>query len=190
MAKRFYELRYEVDDRPAYIENLGHLLKISGVLIQGKGESIIVLSPSAEDIDDTAQVVRPSLEEWSEIIRASDDPKYFELDETGTIKAVHRKVQRAISGAVQQQIWIRDGLRCMFCGRAMGKVQLTIDHWVPLELGGSNFDNNLISCCRRDNKLKGDLHPEKFCDIHTYDYQGLCLYLESKAPASFIAHLS
>ena len=195
MAKRFYELRYEVDDRPAYIEDIGHLLKISGIVLQGKGKTIIVLSPTTTagsfpmDKDNDLPLIEPSLEEWSEIIRASDDPEYFELDETGTIKAVHRKIQRAISGAVQQQIWVRDGLRCMFCGRAMGNVQLTVDHWIPLELGGKNDDSNYLSCCRRCNKEKGDLHPEKFCDIHTYDYRGLCLYLEGKAPASFIAHL-
>ena len=40
----------------------------------------------------------PTMEEWCEIIRRSDDPLLFETDETSVIKAIHRKVQQAKMG--------------------------------------------------------------------------------------------
>ena len=191
--KRLYQLRYETTDEPIYIEDLGNLLKISGILLQGMGTTTIAVSPSGNigtDAFKNIRVIKPPLDEWCEILRRTDDPLYFEQDETGTIKAIHRKAQRAISGAIQQQIWARDGFRCMLCGQPMGKVQLTVDHWTPLELGGINDASNYLSCCRSCNKLKGSRDPSEYCLTMGFDYNGICLYLEGIIPASTITHLT
>jgi 5-methylcytosine-specific restriction endonuclease McrA len=172
MAKRWYELKYP-DGRDVFLEDFGNTLKISGVLVQGMGLSILIPFPQADDIPypgykyDGIQgctVKSLSVDEISELIRQTDDPQYFELDETGNIKAVHRKSRMAISGAVQQKIWKRDGLQCMFCGGKIGDVQLTVDHWVPLELGGENHQGNYLTLCRKENKRKGNMHPKDYCE--------------------------
>jgi 5-methylcytosine-specific restriction endonuclease McrA len=187
-AKRFYQFTYQDTNEPVYVEDAGNLLKISGILLQGMGTNILVLTPQANDIAvNTPQkysvdVVRPFIEEWSEIIRRTDDPLWFEKDETGMTKAVHRKVRMAISGVVQQRIWVRDGFQCLFCGRRMGEVQLTVDHFMPLELGGANNETNYISACRKCNKRKGNRHPEEFInslDIQESYYSQLKEYVEN-----------
>ncbi len=132
----------------------------------------------------------PTLEQWSAFLARSDDPLIFEQDETGHVKTVHRKVQYAISGAVQWEIFARDDFRCMYCGKRPPEVSLTIDHFWPLELGGPNQRNNYASSCRRCNKQKGSTDPQVYCEDNGLDYDGLSLYLYGNAPASFIAHLT
>jgi len=187
--KRLYELRYDATGEPIYVEDAGHLFKISGVLFQGMDTNVLFLSPTANDLKKGYQVRQPSLEEWCEVLRRTDDPLVFEQDETGTIKAIHRKQQFAISGAIQQMIWARDQFQCLYCGKQMGDVQLTIDHFDPLEQGGENTQYNLLSACRQCNKRKGNMDPEDYCFKNDLDYEGLCLYLRGDAPLMFIGHL-
>lgn len=198
--KRLYQLSYPANDEPVWLDDISNKLRLSGALYQGMGLNLLLLFPSADSYEifinsrglEEHGIIGagPSIELWSEILRRSDDPVYFEQDETGTIKAIHRKAQRAISGAIQQQIWARDGFRCMFCGHPMGKVQLTVDHWIPLELGGKNEAENYISMCRAENKRKGSISPDKFCESMGYDYDGVCAYLKGYTPASLIGHLT
>jgi len=189
--KEFYQLRYPADKkRPVYFEDIGHLLKISGVLFQGMRINVLCLMPNAEDDFDPPIWANPSLEEWSEILRISDDPQVYIVDEAGTIKAIHRKVEYAISGAIQQKIWMRDNLMCLYCGRKMGEIQLTIDHFVPLEKGGENSAQNYISSCRACQKAKGCMAPQDYCREHSLDYDGLVAYLAGKCSLFFIQHLN
>jgi hypothetical protein len=190
MPERFYQLSYpENKKRPVYIEDAGNLLLISGVLLQGMGANYLLLTPNADEVSDI-EIIAPTLEEWCAVLRASDDPKIFEEDDTGTIKAVYRKVQRSISGAVQQQIWYRDGWQCMFCGKKVPDIQVTVDHFIPLELGGKNEPSNYISACRQCQKAKGNRKPEEYCQSKGLDYEGLVAYLQGKASKLFINHLT
>lgn len=212
--KRLFTLTYAATGVPAYVDEAGGLFKLSGLVYQGMGSTLVVLLPSAAPLGDgqtdeegkmvevmwapkgltgplvTLSIVRPTLEELAEIIRRSDDPLYFETDPSGIVKAIHRKSERAVSGAVQQRIWARDGFRCLYCGRPMGEVSLTIDHFVPIEGGGGNDPTNLVSACRRCNKAKGNQGPEDYCWANGLDFTGLEAYLEGRAPVYFIAHLS
>ncbi len=53
-------------------------------------------------------------------------------------------------------IYSRDGFCCLFCGRgAEDGVELTLDHVLPRELGGSNEASNLATACMDCNKRKG-----------------------------------
>ncbi len=188
-GKRFYQLRYLDTNQPMYLEDVGNTLKISGLLLQGMSSDVIILAPTAEMINPvTMNIIEPTLEEWSEILRQSDDPQYFELDETGTIKALHRKQRGAISGAIQQKMWMRDGLLCLFCGREMGDVSLTVDHFMPLELGGENDETNYITACRKCNKRKGNRHPEEYCEDQGLKYHLYVDYLNPNLPLGTVAH--
>jgi hypothetical protein len=193
MPNRFYQLSYpENAKRPVYIEDAGNLLVISGILLQGMGMNIVLLSPGASLFDTAVggTIIKPTLEEWCEFLRQSDDPLIFEQDSTGTIKTVHRKVQYAISGAVQQQIWFRDGWQCLYCGKKVPDIQVTIDHFVPLELGGDNEQHNYISACRQCQKSKGSRNPKEYCESKKLDYDGLVMYLSGKSSKLFINHLT
>lgn len=186
---RFYQFTYP-GGGPVWLEDVGQRLKIAGLVLQGEGATIMVFAPNATPTNIVIDATQPDLATWGELLRRSDDPLIFEQDDTGMIKAIHRKVRFAISGAVQQKIWVRDGLQCLYCGRQMGEIQLTVDHFIPLELGGANNERNYVSCCRRCNKDKGSQPPADWCLKNGYDLTGLELYLAGKAPLSFISHLS
>ena len=49
----------------------------------------------------------------------------------------------------------RDGERCVRCGFFGKEVRLTLDHVVPLSLGGNNELFNLQLLCDSCNQLKG-----------------------------------
>jgi 5-methylcytosine-specific restriction endonuclease McrA len=175
---------------PVRLGDFGRRLKISGVLFQGEEKDVLVFGPNGVSRLGVATHFEPTLETWCAIIHQTDDPVIFEQDETGTIKAVQRKVRFQVSGGVQWEMFERDGFRCMYCGKKGGKgVPLTIDHFVPLEQGGANEARNYLTSCRRCQKKKGARDPEEYCEAESLDYEGLSLYLQGKGPMSFIAHL-
>lgn len=53
----------------------------------------------------------------------------------------------------------RDGFRCQYCGRQ--RSDLTIDHVIPIAVGGKHAWENVVACCQRCNNLKADRTPEK-----------------------------
>jgi len=174
MSKRFYQV--ELTERPAFWDDLGERITLSGIILEGDGVRVTVLLPGARTPEEAMReaisqtTIRPTAEEWSELIQCSDDPKIIELDPTGGVKAIHRKLRFAISGVIQQKVWARDEYRCQYCMRRMGVVQLTIDHLMPLELGGANDTTNYLSACRKCNKRKGNIHPVEWCNTCNLDY--------------------
>lgn len=184
---RFYQL--SLGSRPAYWGDLGNRLQLSGFLLEGEKCHVVVATPSSsirthvDRVSETAAlvgIVEPTVAEWCEIIREMDDPKSFEIDPTGGVKAIHRKMQRgAISGAVQQKIWARDQFKCVYCNRMMGDVQLSVDHFEPLEFGGADDQNNYLSACRRCNKKKGSMPAKQWCEENNLNYDEYASYLRS-----------
>lgn len=173
MANRFYQVDFP--HRPAYWEDLGDTLAITGVVFEGHGVPVIaMLSCTSCDGEALAKAkkIYPDNEEWSEIIQFTDDPRIFVKDPSSNAKILHRKVRYTISGAIQQKIWVRDDYKCMYCNAKMGKVQLTVDHFLPLDLGGDNNPSNYLSACRKCNKRKGNIPPEDFLanNLNLYDY--------------------
>jgi hypothetical protein len=197
MAVRFYLPQYKYNpDREAVVEDLGNYLTTAGIVLQGMGSTIILMSPNTEfplpqvgslfpmeffdeEGNVVTKIVQPSLEEWGEIIRRTDDPEIFIGEAGGINKALHRKQRFAISGETQQRVWARDNFKCQYCGIQMGKALMTIDHWIPLELGGVNDESNYLTACRRDNKNKGSLMPEEFCKKFKFDFARLQAYVDS-----------
>ncbi len=174
---RFYQL--SLRHRPALWGDIGSLLKIEGVVIGGEGAQAVLLLPGNTLLGDTPQrsYVLPA-EAWSDWLQRSDNPEV--LVQGSMEKIFHRKLRYDISGAVQQKVWCADGFKCYFCGGMMGKVQLTIDHFHPLETGGANDDSNFLSCCRRCNKKKGAMDPREFCGMMAVDYDATVRYLANR----------
>lgn len=185
---RFYLL--ELSHRPALHGDVGSLLKIEGVVIGGEGAQAIFMLPNHpyRGVPSCGPLAfQPSTEEWSDWLQRSDNPEI--LVQGSMEKIFHRKLRYEISGAVQQKIWVADGFKCLYCGVAMGKAQLTIDHFIPLEMGGKNDPSNYLSACRRCNKNKGGMEPHKWCEMHSEgvtiyrDYKWFIVYLaERKLP--------
>jgi len=136
---RFYQLEFR--NRPVKYGDIGSLLKISGLLVTGGGASAILVLPSAKTVGDAMDNLKFYVltdEEWNDFIHRSDDPEIL----IGPAKVFQRKVRWEVSGAVQQKVWAADGFQCMYCNGRMGDIQLTVDHLIPLELGGKNEPSN------------------------------------------------
>lgn len=182
MADRLYELKWTHDGEPIWMHDLGVSLKLSGAVLQGHEDTVIIMSVNGLPVKNLmgVPIIQPTAEEWCEIMRRTDDPEIFELDETGAVKAIHRKSQRGVSGFVQQKVWLADGLECKFCGKKMGEAALTVDHFMPLELGGVNDESNYITACRKCNKKKGHIHPADWCKKIGRDYFEFLEYLRDR----------
>lgn len=65
-----------------------------------------------------------------------------------------RKPQRRkdVNRSVIRSVWDRDGWACIRCGSHQN---LTVDHRVPVSLGGSNDPENLQTMCGSCNSSKG-----------------------------------
>lgn len=176
---RFYQI--ELRDRPAYWQDVGEQITIAGIVLQGPKDTTILHMPDTNVSDINGVInLRPTTEEWSNFIQHSDDPQVFIRDKTGGLKATMRKIRYVISGAVQQKIWAADNFSCVYCTKKMGDIQLTIDHFMPLELGGDNNPSNYLSACRKCNKDKGNLSPQQWCTDRGHNYDTLVNYLRSR----------
>ncbi|CAN5950998.1 unnamed protein product [Sphagnum jensenii] len=173
---RFYLL--ELTHRPAVYGDLGHLLKIQGLVIGGEGAQAVLMLPG-ESVSN-GKYPPPeyglSLEDWTDFLARTDNPEILVMPQ----KAFHRKVRYEISGAVQQKVWVADGCKCVYCGTQMGKSPMSIDHFEPLETGGANNTSNFLTACKKCNKDKGSMPPRDWCKLKGYDYDSFVDYLANR----------
>jgi 5-methylcytosine-specific restriction endonuclease McrA len=65
----------------------------------------------------------------------------------------------------RNQIFDRDGYRCVYCGEQFTADELTLDHVQPRVHGGDRSEGNLVSACMGCNTLKGHQRLSRF--LHT-----------------------
>lgn len=155
MRKHFFGLRYR-DNKPIYFDHLGTQFQTAGLLLTGKnGHAILAFLPDEISYKNIIQK-KLSVDEWISVLKQLDNPEYFITKPDGNIvKAIVRKNQRMIGANLQWKIYRRDNYKCKYCKR--DDVPLTIDHKEPVELGGTDDEDNLVTSCRACNKRKGDM---------------------------------
>ena len=76
----------------------------------------------------------------------------------------------AISKSIRDEVLLRDGCACVYCGRKQGHLgpmetkaegYMHLDHVIPLAQGGANDPSNLVASCRNCNMKKSDKTPEQ-----------------------------
>lgn len=68
-------------------------------------------------------------------------------------------IRRSIPPRTRTLVFRRDGYVCVECGQD-DVYKLSLDHKIPVHLGGSNDPSNLITRCRSCNSAKGkELRP-------------------------------
>lgn len=60
----------------------------------------------------------------------------------------------AVSRRLRFEVLRRDRHQCRYCGGAAPAVELTVDHVIPVALGGSDQPDNLVAACRPCNAGK------------------------------------
>lgn len=66
----------------------------------------------------------------------------------------------AVSKRLRYEVLRRDNHACRYCGRSAPDVALTVDHVVPVALGGSDDPGNLVTACRDCNSGKSASSPD------------------------------
>lgn len=59
-----------------------------------------------------------------------------------------------VTKRVRFEVLRRDGHACQYCGSTADTAELTVDHVVPIALGGSDDPSNLVTACRDCNAGK------------------------------------
>lgn len=67
----------------------------------------------------------------------------------------------AVSKRLRFEVLRRDNHACRYCGRAAPDVKLTVDHVVPVTLGGSDDPSNLVTACSDCNSGKTSAAPDQ-----------------------------
>ena len=123
-----------------------------------------IYSPGASVSDDYAHICdRCGVEGKATMGWTLEDGRYFDLcidclseaclKFTGIKHEEATLIKRAyISEQLRNEIFQRDGYKCLLCGRTD---ELTIDHIIPFVLGGETKKSNLQTLCRNCNSQKG-----------------------------------
>lgn len=158
---------------PVSIEDLdildvGHTIQLGGAIWTGNGKVYLVPLPD-EDLVGEHELLVMDTGQWERFLNQSDV-----LDVRGPGKAILRKSQRQIDQWITWEVFKRDGYRCRYCGK---EAPLTVDHVILWEQGGATVVDNLLACCRKDNKLRGNLEYDKW--IYSQEYARISAGLTS-----------
>ena len=67
----------------------------------------------------------------------------------------------AVSKRTRFEVLRRDNYTCRYCGASAPEVQITVDHVVPVALGGSDDPTNLACACWACNSGKASTKPDE-----------------------------
>lgn len=73
-----------------------------------------------------------------------------------------RTTRGSIPKRMRTEIYLRDKFTCQFCQISPTKNELTIDHLIPLALGGLDEVTNYVTCCLSCNMRKADRSLAEF----------------------------
>lgn len=88
---------------------------------------------------------------------------YIGVHKSGSIRPLldvpNQEPPLAVSKRLRAEIFRRDNSTCRYCGAKAPAVEITIDHVVPVTLGGSDDPSNLVTACADCNNGKTSVPP-------------------------------
>jgi hypothetical protein len=146
---------------------IGDTIQMVGAVYSGEGRMYLCLFPG-ERTDLPQVVLEMDSPDWQSFLRQTDilETEILTKASDGTLaKAIVRKSQRLIDNHIQWEVFRRDQYQCRYCGN--NRVPLTVDHLVLWEEGGPSIPENLVSACKKCNKVRGNLAFAKWLE-HPY----------------------
>jgi 5-methylcytosine-specific restriction endonuclease McrA len=113
-------------------------------VVSWKRAVVLVLSGKAETIEESNRVVRS--ESFNMVV-----PSVARL--VRFVKVPYERKARLNLKSVMQ----RDKYECCYCGQRAS----TVDHVLPRSRGGIHCWINVVACCLKCNRIKGDRTPEE-----------------------------
>ena len=93
---------------------------------------------------------------------------YYVADEQANnpvpVKKVKKIQRKQYSRDVRKLIYSHADGRCALCGNPIAFEEMTLDHIVPLAMGGADEVENLQCSCKACNQFKGSILPTDFFD--------------------------
>ena len=143
----------------------GNTVQLVGAIWQGEGKTYLCMFPDEtvptgevrgiEFLD--ASLLEMSSEDWERFLRQTDlmeTEVLVQAKDGTTTKAILRKSARQIDQATSWRVFRRDDYTCRYCGR--DDAPLTVDHLVLWEEGGPSTEDNMVSCCKKCNRRRGN----------------------------------
>jgi hypothetical protein len=143
------------------ILDVGNSIQLGGAIWTGNGKLYLVPLPD-EPLDGDIEILRMDASQFERFLNQSDV-----LDVRGPGKAILRKSQRQIDQWISWRVFKRDAYACRYCGR--DDVPLTVDHIILWEEGGASVEDNLLTACRRCNKLRGSMEFSQWLTSAEYN---------------------
>lgn len=161
---------------------VGNDINFSGVIWNDSktDQKFITLFPdiNIDDLDGEWSLMELTADEWLRFLRQTDvqETEILVNDDGKIKKAIYRKCQRQIDSRVQWQVFARDKFTCRYCGKT--GVPLTVDHIQTWEKLGPTIPLNLLSTCKKCNRLRGNTQYEKW--LNSTKYQNVSKNLPSE----------
>lgn len=142
--------------------DFGHGIQLAGAMYADPNDHLYLVPFPDEQINghpDFLTTLEMTQDDWVQLLRQTDllETQVLAQAPDKTIaKAIIRKSTRQIEQNVSWAVYHRDGYSCRYCGKG-GGIPLTVDHLVTWESGGPSTMENLVSACRKCNKVRGEL---------------------------------
>lgn len=146
--------------------DVGNQHQLIGAIYSGETGPMLVPFPDTEMSDlllleEHPQALIMDSTEFAEFLNQSDQLNVVAID-----KAILRKSQRQVDSIVAWRVYKRDGYMCRYCGN--DNVPLTLDHATPYENYGATVESNLLTSCRKCNRLKANMEYPIWLSSDTY----------------------
>lgn len=150
--------------------DFGNSIGLTGNIWTGNdGVSYITLFPDfeMEELGELQAIVMDS-EDWKKLIRQTDllETQILQHDEGKLKKVTVRKSARLIDNRMQWSVFKRDNYTCRYCGK--DGIPLSVDHIDLWEDGGATVEENLLTACRKCNKVRGNTEYQAWLQSPKY----------------------
>jgi len=163
----------KIDIDSLNILSIGNTVQLSGMVLSGEGRHLVCFLPGEYDEDYGSKILEMDLDDWKRVIRQTDLMETEVLTSGGDgklVKAILRKSTRQVEQGISWRVYDRDGYRCRYC-HSKG-IPMTVDHLVLWEDGGPTIEGNLLTACRKCNKLRGSMPYEEWLGSGGYNRFG------------------
>jgi hypothetical protein len=136
--------------------SVGNTITMTGAIYSGEGKTYLAYFPGEKE-DHPIEALDMDSGDWETFIRQTDLLETEVLTKASDgklVKVIARKSQRQVEQGISWRVFKRDGYRCRYC--AKDDVPLTVDHLVLWEEQGPSIEANLVSACRKCNKVRGN----------------------------------
>jgi hypothetical protein len=150
------------------ILEVGNTIYLTGAIYSDADQDYLCYLPN-ENTRKWGEELTMNTDDWKKFLRQTDlmETEVLQQDKHGKLsKAILRKSTRQIDQRVSWRVYRRDNFKCRYCGDE--ESPMTVDHLVLWEDGGPSIEDNLVCCCRKCNKTRGNMKYEEWLQSHYY----------------------